>query len=46
MKFNFDLQINTEVESITLGMYSQACSKYPKQQVYNVFATSQGKRER
>ena len=23
---------------ITLGVHSQACPKYPKQQVYNIFA--------
>ena len=25
-------------DGITCGVYSQACSKYPKQQVYNIFA--------
>ena len=34
-----------QVDSITLGKNSQACPKYPKQQVYNIFAISQGKRE-
>ena len=32
-------------DSITLGVHSQACSKYQKQQVYNIFAICQGKRE-
>ena len=31
-----------QVDSITLGVHSQAYTKYPKQQVYNVFAISQG----
>ena len=26
--------------SITLGVHSQTCLKYPKQQVYNIFAIS------
>ena len=30
---------------ITLDVRSQTCQKYPKQQVYNVFAISQRKRE-
>ena len=34
-----------QVDIITLGVGSQACPKYPKQQVYNTFAISQGKRE-
>ena len=34
-----------QVDSITLGKNSQTCPKYPKQQVYNIFAISQGKRE-
>ena len=34
-----------QVESITLGWHSQACPKYPKQQVYNIFVISQGKHE-
>ena len=25
-------------DGITYGVHSQACSKYPKQQVYNIFA--------
>ena len=32
-------------DSIILGLSSQACPKYPKQQFYNIFAISQGKRE-
>ena len=31
-------------DSITLGLHSQACPKYPRQQVYNIFAICQGKR--
>ena len=27
-----------QVDNITLGVHSQACPKYPKQQVYNIFA--------
>ena len=34
-----------QAHSIILGARSQACPKYPKQQVYNVFTTSQGKHE-
>ena len=34
-----------QADSITLSVHSQACLKYPKQQVYNIFAISQGKRE-
>ena len=33
-------------DSITLGVHSQACPEYPKQQIYNVFAISHGKHER
>ena len=33
-----------QVESITLGLRSQACPKYAKQ-VYNNFVISQGKRK-
>ena len=33
-----------QVDSITLGLRSQACPKYPKQ-VYKIIVTSQGKRE-
>ena len=32
-------------DSITLGVHSQACSKYPKQQICNIFPISQGKHE-
>ena len=31
-----------QVDIITLGVRCQACPKYPKQQVYNIFAISQG----
>ena len=34
-----------QADSITLGVCSQACLKYPKQQIYNIFAISRGKRE-
>ena len=34
-----------QVESIILGVRSQAYPKYPKQQVYNIFVISQGKLE-
>ena len=34
-----------QVDSITLGMGSQAFRNYSKQQVYNIFAISQGIRE-
>ena len=34
-----------QVDSITLGVCSQACPKYPKQQVYNIFSISGGKHE-
>ena len=34
-----------QVDSITLGVHSQACPKDPKQQLYNIFAISQGKLE-
>ena len=43
MKLIFCLQINTsflQVDSITLGVLSQACPKYPEQHVYNIFAIS------
>ena len=43
MKLIFCLQINTsflQLDSITLRVLSQACSKYPKQQVCNIFAIS------
>ena len=32
-----------QYDNITLGAYSQACPEYPKQQVCNIFAISQGK---
>ena len=34
-----------QVDSVTLGVHSQAFSKYLKQQSYNIFAISQGKCE-
>ena len=34
-----------QVDSINLGVRSQACPKYPKQQVYNICVISQGKCE-
>ena len=34
-----------QVDSITLGVHSQACLEYSKQHVYNIFAISQGKYE-
>ena len=34
-----------QADSITLGVRSQACLKYPKQQIYNIFVIYQGKRE-
>ena len=34
-----------QVASINLEVHSQACLKYPKQQVYNISGISQGKRE-
>ena len=34
-----------QADGITLGVLSKACPKYPKQQVYNIFAISPGKRE-
>ena len=46
MKLIFYLQINTsflQIDSITMGVFSQACPKYPKQQVYNIFEISQRK---
>ena len=33
-----------QIDSITLGVHDQACPKHPKQQLYNIFAISQGKR--
>ena len=35
-----------QVDSITFGVHSQACTKHPKQQVYNIFAISEGKFKR
>ena len=35
-----------QVDSITLGVHTQTCTKYLKQQFYNIFAISQGKHER
>ena len=29
-----------QVDTVTLGVYSQAYPKYPKQQFYNIFAIS------
>ena len=34
-----------QIDSITLGVPGQTCPKYPKQQVFNIFAISQGKRK-
>ena len=34
-----------QIDSISFGVHSQACPKYPKQQVYNIFAISQGKQK-
>ena len=34
-----------QIDSITLGVRCQACPKYPKKQVCNIFAISQGKQE-
>ena len=34
-----------QVDSTSLGVHGQVCLKYPKQQVYKIFAISQGKRE-
>ena len=34
-----------QIDSITLGVHGQACSKYSKQQLCNIFAISQGKRK-
>ena len=48
MKLIFYLQINTsflQVNSIILGVLSQACPKYPEQHVYNIFAMSKKKCE-
>ena len=32
-----------QIDSIILGVHDQACPKHPKQQLYNIFAISQGK---
>ena len=32
-----------QIDSITLGVHGHACPKHPKQQLYNIFAISQGK---
>ena len=32
-------------DSIPLGVHRQAYPKYPKQQIYKIFAVCQGKRE-
>ena len=34
-----------QIDCITYGVCIQACPKYPKQQVYSIFASFQGKRE-
>ena len=34
-----------QVDSIHLDVCSQACPKYPKQQIYNIFVKYQGKLE-
>ena len=33
-----------QIDSITLCVGGQACPKHPKQQLYNIFVISQGKR--
>ena len=33
-----------QIDSITLCVDGQACPKHPKQQLYNIFVISQGKR--
>ena len=40
-----DKHIFLQIDSITLGVHGQACPKHPKQQLYNIFAISQGKRK-
>ena len=32
-----------QIDTITLGVHGQACSKHQKQQLCNIFAISQGK---
>ena len=34
-----------QVDTITLGVQSQACSKYPKEEIYNIYVIPQGKRQ-
>ena len=34
-----------QIDSITLGVHDQTCPKHPEQQLYNIFAISQGKRK-
>ena len=34
-----------QIDSIIFGVHGQACPKHPKQQLYNIFAISQGKRK-
>ena len=34
-----------QIDSITLGVHGQAWLKHPKQQLYNIFAISHGKRK-
>ena len=34
-----------QIDSITLGVLGQACPKHQKQQLYNIFVISQGKRK-
>ena len=46
MKLIYCQQINTsflQFDSITVSVFSQAWPKYPKQQVYNIFALLLGK---
>ena len=48
MELIFCLQFSKsllQVDNMALGVSSQAFPKYPKQQVYNIFAVSQGNRE-
>ena len=35
-----------QIATIILGVRNHEGSKYPNQQIYNIFAISQGKRER
>ena len=34
-----------QIDSITLGVHDRTCPKHPEQQLYNIFAISQGKRK-